>query len=1713
MSQNAQKLFNYLQENESNPEVFGDFDVFQEQLKDPEKAEKLRNYLGNEEAFGDSATFYNKINEAPIKQQENTLPVDSNIVTTTKDDSGTDILDLEMKNPGASAPALAQINNPDYETNQVIDSSDHGYFQINNKYWDDTSSVLFNKPVQDLNNLENIAIASYIEKKSPNGWNNWVAFNKGKHKDFDGVTDEQLVNTYKVPVDVVQLINESFDDPQTAKQVMLAESGGDSTAINVNYTPQEEGKETVSPEILQQSELLIRETGDFQPEFETAQPSSSMVMTQMQREQFPVFNFTGTQIAPLIQEKTEKILKNVTFLDSPAWDTAELKELKPVVELGVNAISRIAELPGLAIDIPTSLLATPEEAILGLLRFIPDEFNNLALATNTVDVLNPFLAMVVDEKTGKGFDFTKEELDEMRTKAQKHIFDTGGVYTYFAASGLTHLGKKNSKIVEKNKEFADVVELANDRPAKGKVTPEMQKAVETLKKNVELKQKAEVIKNNELLTDYLQEWEVNRKVEKANVLSEQLELKLETKPSPKKRKTKQETKSTEIDLDRDIPSPTKKLNKIKKEVSKVETKLNSVKQKVKKESVKEPATSEFVKEIKIEKSSDLGKAKNLEPIKGEPAKRFNSKEKVDAYIENKLGEYIGQNVVANYGQLKNGNYIVKIFKKTKEQSLPTTATKRPPLKIEKETGAEIVTKMRDPRNLKRRIQNQEMLLEKYESQVSELTRSAQINNIELTKLKQQALETGVESPRAKLLSSSIDATTALIEKTQGEIQLLKSTKEIVKDIGKNIASRTSPGRVGKGARKTTKERMESERLNRELARDINIIFQRGNTGVVKSKKALLKFLKENNASKDIIKHVNDNYKELYDYATIESAKTLANEISSELPQSQGEVRGTRTATRTREEYFGNLRVDVMSGEKPNPQRLSTVELVDALVDNIGAEKVTDAKGTRTSAEIKRGAREQNILSEVVHEVLNNNLSVTNLPEKLQAIVNLTGETVERAARTQNRQDVALAQEFLKSTFSYISEPSRTVRSMRDVSFENFRDLKKYTEQFGDFPEIQDLLNQTLQRKEIKRSRLFKIAEWGRNMKLATGSSIIRSLAGNTMSSVDAYARAPIEFGFDYLIKKTSGALYELSNGYYGNLSPNQMNRLELSAQFAGYRAGFKKTGDLLYDMFLENDAALRESPFFQREGFSYKDIKGFKGKVIRTPQRLQGMIDISYRVPMTNGYMHRYAIRQAIKDGYKTQTEILQRASEIIESKTLDSKLFEQARRDGEYITFQRELTGIGRFANKLRTGNTRGAAVTQMLVPFFNTAGNLFKYTLEHTPLNIFMKDFRQGFVEAFSREGAGSRKLATEFGKMSTGIGTMYLLNEFLVENSAGNITGDWSNKSAEERNMRVVNGEQEYSVKLSDGSFVSYRGFEPVSSYLTLIEALHRTEKDAYSSEENIKKYGEQVKNVTLELAKSFAENPFLAGTGDLFKALHGRKDWASFFTNFTAGMSVPGTYRQILSIVDPVRRKRFKLVDIDENVDIVDVIQSQAESVLPWFIKGENLDALDPFGNIIRKPDPVGGLLAWRRTQPVNDPVYQEIQKIYFDEGRTFKSAGSFFTTSDLAKIKLTPEEHFAIIQASGKETYNFISKLLSIEAYQNLTPAIKRERINEVRKKYVETYRKLLFSKDLTIPAETMKIKELRGEFETPKDREDFLKEMRSQIPRRTVEEILGEYLQ
>ena len=1689
MSQNSKNLYDYL--SKDTEYEFGTFDNFNEQLKNSEIAEKLYDYLSKdtEYKFGDFDSFYNSINPSIPQQENNILPADSNIVTTTKDDSGTDILDLEMKNPGASAPALAQINNPDYETNQVIDSSDHGYFQINNKYWDDTSSVLFNKPVQDLNNLENIAIASYIEKKSPNGWNNWVAFNKGKHKDFDGVTDEQLVNTYKVPVDVLQLINESFDDPQTAKQVMLAESGGDSTAINVNYTPQEEGKETVSPQVLQQSESLLNE---FKPTFETAESSSTQV------SDIEVGARNDLPISATARQTTEFLIKGITGQYTDLYNTSEFENSKEVVDFATNMVSTIAEFSAMPIDMVQALGSDPVGIVKGLIQTMPEEFLTYAQALNIVDVVNPVLSLA-------NLGYNKKELEQNRQKAQKYIFDTGGVYAYFAATGLTSMGRKTPKVAQKNKELADVVELANDRPAKNAINAEQQKAAQSLKNDPNLLKKAEQIVNEQLEIDFLEPTVVDDFLKKAD-----------------------ETVSTSIDLDRDIPTVVGKkqnIDKKLKETQKNVKKLIDLEEKKVKPVKRKPVSDEIVQQVKIKKSSDLSKGKDIEPIKGESARRYKSKEKLDAYIEEKLGEYVGQNVIARYGVTQKGDYLVKIFQKTKEQPLPTTATKRPPLKIDKDSDAPVVNKMRDPRSLKRRIQNQDMLAEKYSSEISELNRNLNSQIDELFTLEAQALDSGIQSPRINLIKNSIDATTKLINKSQSDLRLLMTSKDLLKRVAKNVSGRSAKGAVGRNVGKTTKEKLQQRLKDKELIDDIKQLWSNGKTGYKINKKGLIRYLKEIGSDAKTIRYVNANYKRISDEAFFDNAKKLSSEIAEELPQSPGQVKGTTTSTRPSDDYFANIRVEIMSGRKPDARRLSLVDLFESLVNNVGELKTRKAKGTRTLKQISENSQTKQVYAryvEAVHFKKDLKFDIRELPEIQTVGVNHLFSLVEEFARTRNNSLRKPINEALLSVESLISEPARALRNLRDIQAINITDFTKFEKFFPDNPDMLEIVRRIVKNEEIDRSSLFKLAEYARNAKLATASSVVRSLVGNTFAGLNVYARMPFELGYDWMFNKSMGALHELTNGQYGNLSKNQINRLESAAMIRGHLGGFKKASRLAWDMFFENDNALRQSAFFRNEGFMYKDIKGLKGKIIRTPQRIQGIIDIMYRVPLTEGYFRANAVRQAIREGYKKNSQVLKRADEIIKTESLDGDLIDSAIRDGKYNVFQSELEGIGKVVNGWRGGNQWYNAVGQILVPFFNTAGNLFRYTLEHTPANFVMRDFRRGFVEAFTppksqlrktlekrlvteAKEEGTRTIAKELSKVTTGLGAMYLMNRFILDNSNDNISGDWSDMFPEERNMRTNLGQQEYSVRLDDGNWVSYRGFEPISSYLTLLQSYQKTALES-QNEETKKQLALQTKSAVTEIAKSFVENPFLAGTGDLFKALHSRKDWAEFGFNLTAGAAMPGVVRQYASIIDDKRRSRLKLSDVDENIDYMDVLKSQGYNILPFFTD-RNLPALDPFGREIDKPDPVGGIFAMRYTEAKNDPVYQEIQKVFFDRDEGFKPANPMFTTSEFAKIGYTPEEHWTLMKVSGEALYNAIKEEMQKEYWQQEKPAVKALIIDRAKDRITDHFRKEIFDNYLgPIKSEMINL-ELDNIISNNKQRQEFLEKKRNEFKKLSLQDL------
>ena len=181
----------------------GDFDTFSNKMQNSESRKAFYDQVSTTLDIGDFNTFENKVTiQNPLSSTDT-----SNISIKTIDPEGDDILNLELNQKNSSETALKNIDNPvDYENNQKVHSTDYGLFQINDLYHDKTSQDLFGKGVGDLSPLENIELASIISKNTY-GPSNWVAYKKGAHKQFEGITDEDMITKYGVSPEVINSIN------------------------------------------------------------------------------------------------------------------------------------------------------------------------------------------------------------------------------------------------------------------------------------------------------------------------------------------------------------------------------------------------------------------------------------------------------------------------------------------------------------------------------------------------------------------------------------------------------------------------------------------------------------------------------------------------------------------------------------------------------------------------------------------------------------------------------------------------------------------------------------------------------------------------------------------------------------------------------------------------------------------------------------------------------------------------------------------------------------------------------------------------------------------------------------------------------------------------------------------------------------------------------------------------------------------------------------------------------------------------------------------------------------------------------------------------------------------------------------------------------------------------------------------------------------------
>lgn len=538
-----------------------------------------------------------------------------------------------------------------------------------------------------------------------------------------------------------------------------------------------------------------------------------------------------------------------------------------------------------------------------------------------------------------------------------------------------------------------------------------------------------------------------------------------------------------------------------------------------------------------------------------------------------------------------------------------------------------------------------------------------------------------------------------------------------------------------------------------------------------------------------------------------------------------------------------------------------------------------------------------------------------------------------------------------------------------------------------------------------------VAEFGRNIKLASLSPLSKSVVGNTVMQLFKYPDLTTEIS----LAKARAAIFGIET---------DRTYKELAADWVGFKSGFHEGNRLAWEMVKENQKAIEENAFYSSEiNRPEGAIPGQIGTIIRTPQRLHGALDAFYRVPTGRGLLGRFAARKAFAEGL-TGDRWINRVDELMKNPTPD--MVARASTDATYYTFQQELGNFGKAISRLRFS----FPMSQTVVPFFNTPVNLFKSIVERTPLAPLTPSFLKPFVETFLKPRSPNEAFDVKMSRLLNGTVFMSVLSTVIYKAMNGEISGRGATLK-QDRDAMERTGWRPYSLRVGN-NWISYQGYEPMSGLLSVIADASQKSDDEPTKE--------AVKRVTIEFARNFAENPFLVGVNDLMDALRDPEGFKAekAIAGYATGMVVPTIVQQSRWIVDPTVKKPKGIIE-------------SVKSRLPG-AAGDIPVARDVFGEPKIVEEPGTKLVGVSLSHVKHDPVEDEIQRLKLRLG---------WASDTYAGIKLTPEQHDQLLEVAGKQFKIALNNLIGSPAYKELPDQFKIDAITNTQNVVRDIQRKTL----------------------------------------------------
>ena len=645
---------------------------------------------------------------------------------------------------------------------------------------------------------------------------------------------------------------------------------------------------------------------------------------------------------------------------------------------------------------------------------------------------------------------------------------------------------------------------------------------------------------------------------------------------------------------------------------------------------------------------------------------------------------------------------------------------------------------------------------------------------------------------------------------------------------------------------------------------------------------------------------------------------------------------------------------------------------------------------------------------------------------------LDPESIVLAAKVGTFHIEAGARSFAEFSSIMVKELGQAVKPhLKEIYAKAQKDSGIDAKEFTDAKEIDKILNSPSLTKEVTRKQkeqiknllgaaglkssdidpafIDKFVEFATAIKLTGISTQVKGVIGNTS---EVLLRAPE--------KLIAGSLSKARSALTG--VDQTVHAREALAEVTGIMTGMNKASKRFWEALKDPDIALKEATKAGDAAVSRSGpaIKGKFGQIVNSPFRVIGAVDVFFKELHRNAETYAQVARKALDEGHFSHEYVSKVAKEVRKNPDEFSKITEAADLDAKIRVFQEDIEGIANIVNTAR----RKYPLFRLIFPFYNTPVNLMKRALRRTPGGTFIlpSDWDKfGYFSKFRKKAISGEDLriarnSPEFYEMiAQQITGGTIMTGAMLYGLAGGITGGGPRNKARKETLRAT-GWQPYSIVVDD-TYVSYRGFEPLSTWL-------RVAGDVADGITDQRSFGEIAAKTMTSYMKQFAENPFLTGMNQFQEMLQDPEGTSvpNFLANMAVGSTVPVIYQQWSKVAfDPVVRKEKTLL-------------KKIQSKIPPFSKGTQ-PIVDIFGQPVERfgrgaPQALGFTISPKK----NDKLSGLLRDLKNENGKPFSIGLPSKTVNGVA---LTDDEFTRYRMLSGAMIKQSLDKLISSPEFDKM----------------------------------------------------------------------------